>query len=221
MRLIDKLKITVPFSYMWLLKISVGNPKTILDLGCEDGRLLELLSDGKDWQVTGVDIFQKNIKAAAKRKIFVEAIRGDIVTIAKNLIKKKKKYDVVFCSQVIEHIDRRHGEELLHLIDKLAKDKIVIGTPRGFMEQPEAFLGDNPHQVHKSGWTEDDFRKRGYKVYGVGFGPIWSEEGFGRSYNKFILSFAYTASFIFSPFVYFLPSLAAGILCIKEVRNEK
>lgn len=221
MKLIDKLKITTPFSYMWLLRVSVDHPQTILDLGCEDGRLLELLSDGKKWKVTGVDIFQTNVKVASKRKIFVEAIRGDIVEVCKRLIKKRKKYDVVFCSQVIEHLERKHGEELLYLVDKLAKKKIVMGTPRGFMEQPEVFLGDNPHQVHKSGWTEDDFRKRGYKVYGVGFGPIWSEEGLGRSYNKLILSFAYIISFILSPLVYYLPSFAAGMLCIKEVRNEK
>lgn len=219
MKLIDKLKITIPFSYMWLLKKSVGDPKTILDLGCEDGRLLELLSDGRDWKITGVDLFQKNVKRASQRKIFVEVIRGDIVKVAQDLIKKRKKYDIVFCSQVIEHIDRRDGEELLHLVDKLARDKVVMGTPRGFMEQPEAFLGDNPHQVHKSGWTEDDFKKRGYKVYGVGFGPIWSEEGLGRSYNKFTLSLAYVISFILSPIVYFVPSLAAGMLCIKRFGN--
>lgn len=205
---------------MWLLKKSIGDPKTILDLGCEDGRLLELLSDGRDWKITGVDLFQKNVKKASQRKIFVETIKGDVVKVAQSLIKKRKKYDVVFCSQVIEHIDRKHGEELLRLVDKLAKEKVVMGTPRGFMEQPEAFLGDNPHQVHKSGWTEDDFRKRGYRVYGVGFGPIWSEEGLGRSYNKFTLSIAYVTSFALSPVVYFLPSLAAGMLCIKELKSK-
>src|SRR3989344_5810854 len=99
MTFLDRLKITLPFSYMKLLRDGIGNPKTILDLGCEDGRLLELLSDGKNWKVTGVDIFQKNVKAASERKIFIETIRGDIVKVAASLIKKRKKYDVVFCSQ--------------------------------------------------------------------------------------------------------------------------
>lgn len=221
MNFFDKLKITIPFSYMWLLKRCLGDPKTVLDLGCEEGRLLELLSDGRNWEVLGVDIFKKNVMEASKKKIFKEIIKGDVVNVAKNLVRNKRKFDVVFCSQVIEHIERKRGDELLGLVDLLAKKRIVFGTPRGFMEQPEEFLGGNPHQVHKSGWTEDDFRKYGYKVYGVGFGPVWSESGLGRSYNRLILTVAYVLSFLFSPVVYYIPSIAAGLLCIKEMKNAK
>lgn len=219
MTFLDKLKITLPFSYMKLLRDSIGEAKTILDLGCEDGRLLDLLSDGRNWKVTGVDIFQKNVKVAAKRKIFIKAIKGDVVKVARELIKKGEKFDVVFCSQVIEHIDRKEGEELLSIVDNLAKKKIIMGTPRGFMEQPHAFLGDNPHQVHKSGWSEDDFRKRGYKVYGIGFGPVWSEEGLGRTYSKPVAILAGIISYAFSPLVYYFPFFAAGILCFKEIKR--
>lgn len=204
---------------MKLLRDGIGEARTILDLGCEDGRLLTLLSDGKNWQVTGVDIFQKNAREAAKKKIYVKAIKGDIVDISKKLIKKKAKFDVVFCSQVIEHIDRQKGEELLSLVDKLARKKVIMGTPRGFMEQPEVFLGNNPHQMHKSGWSDDDFRKRGYKVYGIGFGPVWSEEGLGRNYSKPVALLASLISYIFSPIVYYLPFLAAGILCFKKIER--
>ena len=79
MTFLDKLKITLPFSYMKLLRDGIGEAKTILDLGCEDGRLLTLLSDGKDWQVTGVDIFQKNVQEAAKKEIYIKTIKGDVL----------------------------------------------------------------------------------------------------------------------------------------------
>lgn len=219
MTFFDKLKITLPFSYMKLLRDFVGDARTILDLGCEDGRLLTLLSEGKNWQVTGVDIFQKNVRSAAKKKIYVNAIKGDAVQVARKFVGERQKFDVVFCSQVIEHIDRQKGEQLLNLVDKLAKKRVIIGTPRGFMEQPYAFLGDNPHQVHKSGWSEDDFRKRGYKVYGIGFGPVWSEEGLGRTYSKPLSILASMISYLFSPVVYYFPFLAAGILCVKEIKK--
>lgn len=219
MTFLDKLKITLPFSYMKLLRDGIGEAKTILDLGCEDGRLLTLLSDGKNWQVTGVDIFQKNVRETAKKKIYIKAIKGDVVETSKKLIREKRKFDVVFCSQVIEHIERKKGEELLSIVDKLARKKIIMGTPRGFMEQPEVFLGNNPHQVHKSGWSEDDFRKRGYSVYGIGFGPVWSEEGLGRTYSKPLALLASIISYAFSPIVYYFPVLAAGILCFKEIKR--
>lgn len=220
MNFLDKLKITVPFAYMWLLRRSIGEAKTILDLGCEHGQLMELLSDGKDWKITGVDIYKKNADIAARRKKFVKVIVGDIIRISRKLIKERKKYDIVFCSQVIEHIDRKRGEELFNLVDKLAKRRIIMGTPRGFMEQPEVFLGDNPHQVHKSGWSEEDFKEHGYEVYGIGFSPIWSEEGLARHTHKILFLILTFLGYLLSPIVYYIPSLGAGILCIKDI-NEK
>lgn len=215
MKFFNKLKITLPYSYMKILKDNIGKAKTILDLGCEDGRLLEMLSEGEKWRVTGVDIYRKNVKRAEKKGIYVKVIRGDVVKICKELIRRKERFDVVFCSQVIEHLDRKKGEELLNSVEKLAKMRIVMGTPRGFMDQPHIFLGDNPHQVHKSGWEEKDFKKRGYKIYGIGFGPVWSETGLGRKKNIPAIIVASILSYIFSPLVYYFPFLASGILCIK------
>lgn len=219
MRLLDKLKITIPFAYMWLLRRSIGDADTILDLGCEHGELMELLSYEKDWKITGVDIFKKNADIALQRQKFVKVFVGDIVAISKKLIKGKKKYDVVFCSQVIEHLDRKKGEELLKIAGKLAKKRIIFGTPRGFMEQPAIFLGDNPHQVHKSGWSVEDFKVRGYKVYGIGFSPIWAECGFARNTNEMYFIFLTLLGFFLSPIVYFFPNIGAGILCIKDIRK--
>lgn len=220
MKLIDRLKISMPFSYMRFLKKSIGEAETILDLGCGDGSLMEFIAIGEDWKVTGVDIFRKNITAAAKRKVFVQTIRRDIVDVVEEMIKKRKKFDVVFCSQVIEHISREKGEQLLKIVDRVAKKRIVMGTPRGFMHQPDVFLGDNPHQVHESGWNEEDFRKHGYKIFGVGFGPAWSEHGMARSDYKTVSTIVAVISYIMSPVVYYLPFLAAGMLCIKDT-NEK
>ncbi|TSC87775.1 MAG: Uncharacterized protein G01um10147_461 [Microgenomates group bacterium Gr01-1014_7] len=204
---------------MWLLRQSLGNPKTILDLGCGDGNLMELLADGKEWQVTGVDLYAKNVKIASKRSTFTKVYKADIVKFVKQEIIKRKKYDVVFCSQVIEHLDYKRGEELLSLIESIARQRVIIGTPREFMKQPHGYLGDNPHQVHKSGWSEEDFRKRGYKVFGIGFSPLWSEAGLIRiNHNRVLISFYFAVSFLLSPIVYFIPKIAAGILCIKNIK---
>lgn len=220
MKLINKLKITVPFSYMWLLKKSLGSPKTILDLGCGNGTLIEFLANGKKWKVTGVDLYKENVKSALQKELFVEVFNDDITKFVRQQISKKKKYDVVFCSQVIEHIERKQGEELLALVDLIARKKIIMGTPREFMKQPHSYLGNNPHQVHKSGWSEGDFRARGYKVYGIGLSSLWSEDGLIRVYNnRLLILFFQTVSFLFSPMVYFFPKIAAGILCIKDIKR--
>lgn len=206
---------------MWLLRRSIGNTKTILDLGCGEGSLMQFLSKGKNWQITGIDIYQKAIKTARKRNVYSKLIQGDLLkTIRNNNL--RTKYDVVFLSQVIEHVTRSQGEKILDEIEKLAKKRIVLGTPRGFMDQPHEFLDGNPHQVHKSGWSISDFTSRGYEVYGVGFWLIWSYRGLGRNTDKLSIIISNLISYIMSPIVYFFPILGAGILAIKEkdkVRN--
>jgi len=220
MKLIDRLKITIPFSYMWLLRRSLGNSKTILDLGCGDGFLMEVLTEGMSCKVVGVDLYEKNVKSASKKDIFIQVFKMDVIKFIRQQIRKGRKYDLVFCSQVIEHIERDKGERLLSLLDKVAKQRIIIGTPREFMEQHPSYLEGNPHQAHKSGWSEEDFWKRGYKVSGIGFSPFWSESGSIRvSSNKSVDSFFFVVSFLLSPIVYFIPKIAAGILCIKDIKK--
>lgn len=220
MKIIDNLKLNLPFSYMWLLRNSIGDAKTILDLGCGEGSLMQLLSKGKNWQITGIDIYKKAVETAKKRNVYVKVIRGDLLkTIRNNNL--KSKYDVVFFSQVIEHVTRGYGEKILDEIEKLAKKRIVAGTPRGFMEQPHEFLDDNPYQVHKSGWSVEDFISRGYRVYGVGFWPIWSYHGFGRNTNNFSKVLSNIISYLLSPLIYFFPRLGAGVIAIKEKEQAR
>lgn len=215
MKIIDELKFRLPFSYMWLLRVSIGDPKTILDLGCGDGSLIEFLSGGKKWKITGIDIYKKVIEAARKRNIYYKLIQGDLLKTLKD--NPGNKYDVIFFSQVIEHVTRSNGEKILDEIEKLAKKRIIVGTPRGFMEQPHEFLDGNPNQVHKSGWSIEDFTSRGYKVYGVGFLPIWSHDGLGRNANFLTMVLSNIISYLMSPVVYFFPALGAGILAIKDI----
>lgn len=216
MKIIDSLK-NSPFSYMWLLKTSIGEPKTMLDLGCGDGTLMEFLSKDKKWRITGIDIYKKAIEGARKRNFYYKLIQGDLLkTLRKD---PKTKYDVIFFSQVIEHVSRSQGEKILDEIENKAKRRIVVGTPRGFMEQPHEFLDGNPHQVHKSGWSIEDFTARGYKVYGMGFWPIWSHDGFGRNAGFLVMILSNIISYLMAPFVYFFPRLGAGIIAIKDKKK--
>lgn len=215
MKMLDDLKLKLPFSYMWLLKAAIGDAKTVLDLGCGDGTLMELLSKGEKWQITGIDIYKEDVEVARKRNVYKNLIRGDLLkTLNSNSL--QSKYDVIFFSQVIEHVTRSQGEKILSAIEKLARKRIIVGTPRGFMEQPHEFLDDNPHQVHKSGWSIEDFASRGYKVHGVGFSLIWSYHGLGRNASIYRKILSNIISYLMSPIVYFFPTLAAGVIATKE-----
>lgn len=217
MKFFDSLKLNLPFQYIWSLKTSIGINKTILDLGCGDGSLMELLSRGEKWQITGVDIYQKYLQRARKRKIYKKLIRGNVLRIVTQN-KLHIKFDAVFFSHVLEHLNKKEGKQVIDKIESLAKKRIVIALPRGFMEQPHEFLDENPHQVHKSGWDIEEFTSRGYRVVGVGFWPIWSYNGLGRNANLFRKIIANAISYLMSPIVYFIPTLGSGIIAVKEKR---
>jgi len=205
----------IPFVYSWYLRILADSPKTVLDMGCGDGTLMEGIA-GENWRITGIDIYEKDISNAEKKGIYEKLIKGDLVKVVKKLVTQKQKYDLVFCSQVIEHITKQEGEKLLDLSEKLAKKRIYFGTPRGFMRQPEVFLKGNPYQYHKSGWSIKDFTSSGYRVYGIGFNPVWTEKGLGRSKNKLVFLVASLVSYVLAPIIFFAPELASGIMAVKD-----
>jgi SAM-dependent methyltransferase len=207
----------IPFSHLWIHAKAIGEAKTVLDLGCGDGYFMRSVSEDKGWSITGVDIFKSTLDNAKKTGIYNALVKGELLTVSRKLIEKKKKYDVVFCSEIIEHLDKKQGEVLLELVEKLAKRRIVVATPRGFMVAPHEFIGDNPHQVHLSGWEINDFKRRGYIVRGFGFYPVWSECGLGRSKNKLVVYIGILLNYFFSPIVYYFPRLSAGLICIKNL----
>lgn len=209
----------VPFTYIWSVRFLVDKPKTVLDIGCGTGEFMSLIKNDS-WKITGIDIHKKTAKVAMKSKVYKDVLVGDLIKVCKKLVKEKKKYDLIFCSQVIEHITKEEGEELLNLMEELTNKKIYIGTPRGYLKQGEEHIEDNKYQDHKSGWVERDFVSRGYKVYGVGLSLIWSEDGLIRKSNKYIKIFLTLVSFVFSPLTFFVPSFASGLMAIKDMSKN-
>lgn len=71
--------------------------------------------------------------------------------------------DTVVLMDVIEHLNKEEGVELLRKTEKIARKSIIIFTPLGFMPQchPDGVdawgLGGASFQEHKSGWLPQDF----------------------------------------------------------------
>lgn len=75
----------------------------------------------------------------------------------------EQSVDTVVLMDVIEHLEKEDGMDLLKKTERIARKSIIIFTPLGFMPQchPDGIdawgLGGATYQEHKSGWTPHDF----------------------------------------------------------------
>ncbi len=78
---------------------------------------------------------------------------------AKAYLSTGVKHEAIYLLDVIEHMEKEEGQEVVKLALKAATVQIVVFTPKGFMEQNEDAWGYGGHywQTHRSGWTKDDF----------------------------------------------------------------
>jgi len=93
----------------------VPDNKDILDCGCGSGILVYLLSK-KAKSISGVDI-RKECIDFCNRKIGGNFKQGDLMTLNLN-----KKFDVVICSDVIEHFYPKDRENVLRNLDNHVKE---------------------------------------------------------------------------------------------------
>ena len=131
---------------------------TVLDLGCGSSSPLQFC--GISWSV-GVDGHIPSLEASRGRGLHDAYVAADV----RHLDFKPASFDAVLLVDLLEHLSREDGEDLLMRAESWARIRVVVKSPNGFFEQ--AALGDNPYQVHLSGWTVAEMRVRDYRAYGM------------------------------------------------------
>jgi 2-polyprenyl-3-methyl-5-hydroxy-6-metoxy-1,4-benzoquinol methylase len=59
---------------------------------------------------------------------------------------KDKSFDVVLCIEVLEHLEREEGINLIRAMEKVARRQVILTTPVSEYEQHA--YDDNPYQEH-------------------------------------------------------------------------
>lgn len=114
---------------------------------------------------------------------------------------------------VIEHVDKQDGNKLIDNMEASA-DKVIIFTPNGYLAQDKELVKRNPWQEHLSGWSVADFKKRGYKVYGVNGLKILRGERANIVWKPRI--FWFIISELSQWIAVFFPRLAFQLLAVKK-----
>lgn len=222
--LLTKLKYLLPYTYPSVLKSLIPrNSKSILDVGCGDGQLMAWINNKGEYEVIGVDISKKDLAVAKKRKcIFMpnKFVYKDL--LIRDITKKwrfKKKFDVVLCSQVVEHLQKEKALMLINRLEKLAERVVIIGTINGFY-QFDYRIPQSQHDLHLSGWKPMDFSSRGYKVFGHGLKFIYQPGYLKDILPNFFHPLLFVISYAATPALRFLLFPALFLVASKTLNKK-
>jgi SAM-dependent methyltransferase len=191
------------------LKNELANCSTVLDLGCGNNSLLQHFSVPSS---VGVDLFNPYLQESKKKKYHTQYIKADI----RKLEFKPKSFDAVIAFDVLEHLTKEEGTELLGRMEKWARMKLIILTPNGFMQQDS--YDNNPLQKHRSGWTVEELKRSGFAVFGING---WKRLRGYQASIKYKPAFIYgTISDFTQKITYRIPQLAFQLLAIKTVEEK-
>lgn len=194
-----------------LRRLILRDCDTVLDVGCGVDAALLSKVPGIPYSV-GVDL-ELPVEASSSgdaRERHSDYRRLDIRTLSKHF--EPGGFDCVVALDVIEHLPMDEGHELLTAMERIATKRVIVYTPNGFVPQPPA--PGNPHQKHLSGWTVEDFEKRGYTVIGVnGWRPLRGPYSAIRWHPT---RFWGRVSLYSEGLVEARPRLAFQLLCVKE-----
>jgi 3' terminal RNA ribose 2'-O-methyltransferase Hen1 len=156
--------------------------KTVVDLGCGEGKLLKMLLKEKHFQkILGVDVAFRELEKASDRlriqemaprqKERLELVQGALTYRDKRL----QGFDAAAIVEVIEHLDPNRLKAFERVVFEFAQPRtIVLTTPnREYNDLFETMEpGQMRHADHRFEWTRNEFEswanrvaeRNGYKV---------------------------------------------------------
>lgn len=143
--------------------------KRVLDLGCGEGRLLEiLLKDGAFTEIVGLDVSYRALERARERlhlDRLPERQKARLTLLHGSLIYRDKRlrgYDAAALVEVIEHLDQPRLVALERTLFGFAQPAIVVVTTpnRAYNALlPTLPAGSFRHRDHRFEWTRAEFRQ--------------------------------------------------------------
>ncbi len=174
-----------------LAALRASDARTVLDLGCGEGKLLrELLQDRQFEQIVGMDVSFRSLEMARKRlKLdrLPERQAERLQLIHGSLIYRDQRlagFDAAAVVEVIEHLDPPRLAALERVVFEFARPQtIVLTTPNSEYNVMWETLpaGQFRHADHRFEWTRQEFQDWANRVgvrhgYSVRFLPVGPED---------------------------------------------
>jgi hypothetical protein len=153
-----------------ILKRELSGCDTVLDLYCGHHSLIQHCNIPF---TVGVELFDRSLQESKRKGIHNEYIKADI----RELEFKPKSFDAVIAIEVLEHLTKKEGYELINRMEHWARKRVTLITPNEYFWQDDYY--DNPLQEYKSSWSVEELRKLKYKVHGInGWKRLRGDKGY-------------------------------------------
>lgn len=211
--ILHKILQKLPFSWLGIVKKQINmNCKTILDVGCGYGFPMQTINTKKRFETVGIDIFMPYIRICKEKKIHNNYILCDV----KYLPFKDKTFDTIICLEVIEHLPKSEGFNLIRDIENIARNQVILSTPVGICHQNEG--DNNEYMEHKSSWELIEFNKMNYKTIGWGLKYLFGNRTPPTGIS-WMLVVSTVAIYILGIIPYFFTHLASHMVCSKNIKK--
>jgi SAM-dependent methyltransferase len=201
---------------VYSLQKELEDCESVLDLGCGPSSPSQYCSNIK--YSVGVEAFKPYLEKAKKLKTHSEFIAKKIEEVDF----PPKSFDAVIMLEVLEHLSKEAANKILLKSEKWARKKIIVSSPNGFWSQ--GIVDNNVLQKHLSGWTIEEFQRRGFRVFGLSGLKVLRKESESKSMDDNLLStvrfkpeiFWFIILALSQAFVYFFPALAFELFAVKQ-----
>jgi 3' terminal RNA ribose 2'-O-methyltransferase Hen1 len=141
--------------------------RSILDLGCGDGRLIAKLLEVRSVErVAGVDVSIRALEAAARRlriETLPPPVRARVSLLHGSVLYRDARfdgYDAIAAIEVVEHLDAARLSAFERVVFEFARPRVVVLTTpnREYNVRFEALPADQlRHADHRFEWTRSQF----------------------------------------------------------------
>jgi len=187
--------------------------KSILDVGCGKGEPMKFINRARNFYTVGLDIFKPYLIKAKKNNVHDDYVLCDV----RYMPVRDKSFDVVLCIEVLEHLKREEGVNLIRAMERVACRQVILTTPVSRYEQHA--YDDNPYQEHRYMWSVDEIKRLGYSIKGAGLKGIPGESGLAYKTPSFLKPILHALWVIAGIFTYNKPEQAGHMVCIKSLNR--
>lgn len=189
------------------LRNALNNCESVLDIGCGTAPTMRELGVAR---TVGVEGYRPFFDQAKRENLQDDLVECDVREISRHF--EAKQFDACVALDLIEHLPKADGLELLRSMEAIAKKRVILFTPNGFL--PQRHADNDDLQEHLSGWEPGEMRKLGYEVVGL-LGPKTLRGEYHKLKNRPAAFWGIVSFFAQCFSTKRNPERAAAILCVK------